>query len=121
MDRFQFEQQSEGYMNSWKGTLIIIYLGNVSSFTKASRPLEMFDVADNTKPRRLIMPRATSREPSLRAEQRSLGGRVARVGRSEVAELHFGCQTTTTTFCVHHCNRICLLGRWAEAVLDGIF
>lgn len=56
----QLEQQSEGYMGSWKGILMIVHLRDESRVTKASGPFDMFDVADNTKPRRLIMPRATS-------------------------------------------------------------
>lgn len=56
----QIGHYCDGYMVIWEGVLVIVQLRNVSRFTKASGSLGMLDVGDNTKPRRLNMPRAAS-------------------------------------------------------------
>lgn len=70
----QLGEPCEGYMGRWKDILVIVRLRDVLRFTKASRPLEMFDVADNTKPRRLNMPRAANQGGLRFGPARDVGG-----------------------------------------------
>lgn len=111
-NELQLGQNEQGYMAIQKGILVIVQLRNVSRFTKASGSLGMLDVADNTKPRRLNMPRAASQGALASGRtERDLG---ARVGGRSLPSSTSERQTTTTTFCFLTATVSASVGVWPK-------